>query len=199
MDNLAPGCYDQCMRPLERLSIARLRRQLLAGARGSVLEVGAGTGANLAHYPAHVSVTGVDLRPAHLVAAARKVGRHSPRPSLTLACANAESMPFATGAFDMVVGSLVFCSIHDPLAALAEIKRVLRPGGQLHLLEHVRGLTPLSQRLTDWLHPLWFALQGECHLNRETAATVAAAGFAITHTSQHARGVLQLIEAVAPP
>ncbi len=198
MDNLESSCYDHCMRPLERLSIARLRRRLLVGARGSVLEVGAGTGANLPHYPAHVTVTAVDLRPAHLVAAAGKLGRRSPRASLTLACANAQSLPFADDTFDTVVGSLVFCSIHEPLAALAEIRRVLRPGGQLLLLEHVRGLTPFSRRLTDWLHPVWFALQGECHLNRETAATVATAGFAITHTSHHARGVLQLIEAVAP-
>jgi hypothetical protein len=69
----------------------------------------------------------------------------------------------------------------------------LRPDGRLLLLEHVRGLTPVMRRLTDWLHPLWFALQGECHLNRETARTVAAAGFNIVETSTHGWGLLQRI------
>ena len=110
----------------------------------------------------------------------------------------ASLVPFPAATFDTIVGTLVFCSIHDPLAALAELRRVLRPGGRLLLLEHVRGQTPVTRRLTDWLHPLWFAMQGECHLNRETAAAVAAAGFRVERAESHGRGMLQLIHATAP-
>jgi len=115
-----------------------------------------------------------------------------------VAAADAHWLPFADGAFDTVVATLVFCSLSQPEAGLTELRRVLRPGGRLLMLEHVRGQTPWTRRLTDWLHPVWFALQGECHLNRETAATVAAAGFHLDHTSNHARGLIQTILATAP-
>lgn len=149
------------------------RRRLLAQARGRVLEIGAGTGANVPLYPPAARVVATEPneeRLAALPAASAGVQR---------AGARAEALPFAAATFDTVVGTLVFCSIADPLRALAEIRRVLVPGGRLLLLEHVRGRTPVSRRLTDWLHPLWFALQRECHLNRDTAQAVARAGFAV--------------------
>ena len=104
-------------------------------------------------------------------------------------------MPFASNQFDVVVGTLVFCSIPQPEVALAEIRRVLRPNGRLLLLEHTRGHGPISRRFTDWLQPLWFAMQGECHLNRETAVTVQNAGFTIEHSSVHGYGLLQMMRA----
>lgn len=198
MDNLESSFYDRCMWPLERLSLTRLRRHLLSEAEGAVLEVGTGTGVNLSWYPQDVAVTAIDLRPAHLAAALSKYSQNPRGHLLSVACGNAQKLPFADQVFDSVIGTLVFCSIHEPLTALTEIRRVLRPGGRLLLLEHVRGLNPLAKKVTDWLHPVWFALQGECHLNRETAETVAAAGFSITHTSQHAGGVIQIIHASAP-
>ncbi len=182
---------------LERFSLTRLRRPLLAEARGAVLEIGAGTGANLPLYDPGLRVMAVELRPERLAAAARKA-HAARRAHVTVAAADAHDLPFPAASFDTVVGTLVFCSIADPPAALAEIRRVLRPGGQLLLLEHVRGQTPLTRRLTDWLHPAWFALQGECHLNRETGATVAEAGFRVEAKETHARGLLQLIWAIAP-
>lgn len=182
---------------LERFSLTRLRRPLLAAARGAVLEIGAGTGANLPLYDPDRRVVAIELRPERLATAARKA-HVAGRADVAVAAADAHDLPFPAASFDTVVGTLVFCSIGDPLAALAEIRRVLRPDGQLLLLEHVRGQTPLTRRLTDWLHPLWFALQGECHLNRETAATVAAAGFRVDATESHGRGLLQLIRATAP-
>jgi ubiquinone/menaquinone biosynthesis C-methylase UbiE len=197
MDHIDAQRYDRGMWLAERYSLTRLRRIVLAEARGSVLEVGAGTGANLPLYDAGLRVTAVELRPERLAAAARKA-HAAGRADVTVAAANAHDLPFPPTSFDTVVGTLVFCSIHDPLAALAEIRRVLRPGGRLLLLEHVRGQTPLTRRLTDWLHPLWFAMQGECHLNRETAASVAAAGFRVERAESHARGLLQLIHATVP-
>lgn len=187
--------YDRGMWCLERFSLLPLRAELLTGVAGEVLEIGVGTGANLPFYPAGVQMAAVDRQAERLAAAAGKTKR-GPRPAF--ACADAQQLPFPDGAFDAVVGSLVFCSIPDPLAALADVRRVLRPGGRLHLLEHVRGQTPMSRRLTDWLHPVWFALQGECHLNRETAAAVEEAGFQIDQLSVHSKGLLQLIRATSP-
>jgi ubiquinone/menaquinone biosynthesis C-methylase UbiE len=198
MDAIDAQRYDRGMWLLERFSLTRLRRVILAEARGAVLEVGAGTGANLPLYDAGLQVTAVELRPERLAAAARKARVAGRAAELGVAAADAHNLPFPAATFDTIVGTLVFCSIHDPLAALAELRRVLRPGGRLLLLEHVRGQTPVTRRLTDWLHPLWFAMQGECHLNRETAAAVAAAGFRVERAESHGRGLLQLIDATAP-
>lgn len=198
IDDLEARNYDRGMWLLERFSLTKLRRRIVREAEGTVLEIGAGTGANLPHYLPNTTVAAMDLRPAHLVAAAAKARRANPSLNLAVTCGDAQRLPFPDHAFDTVVGTLVFCSIHEPQTALSELRRVLRPNGRLLLLEHVRGQTPFTRRLTDWLHPLWFALQGECHLNRETAVTVAAAGFRVDATATHARGLLQLICATAP-
>ena len=198
MDSIDARRYDQGMWLLEHARLRDLRRALLAEARGAVLEIGAGTGANLPLYGDGVVVTAVELRPERLAAAARKAHAAGCAADITVVAADAHWLPFPDAAFDTLVATLVFCSVEQPAAVLAELRRVLRPGGRLLLLEHVRGQTPWTRRLTDWLHPLWFALQGECHLNRETAATVAAAGFRVVHTADHARGLVQTIIADAP-
>ena len=188
--------YDRGMWLLEHTKLSGLRRQVVRQAVGDTLEIGAGTGANAAHYQPDVTVIATDLQAAHLSAAAEKAGRLNPELRYTVVCADAQWLPFPDSSFDTILGTLVFCSIGRPELALSEIRRVLRPGGRLILLEHVRGRTPLTRRLTDWLHPVWFALQGVCHLNRDTAATVAAAGFTIQATSNHVRGLLQVIAAI---
>lgn len=184
--------YDRGMRLLERSKLFRLRRRVASEIRGRTLEIGAGTGANVVAYQPGVEVTAIDIRPESLSVARNKA---RPRRDLeyTISCADAQDLPFPDAAFDTVYGTLVFCSIAEPEQALAEIRRVLRPGGRLLLLEHVRGQTAISRKLTDWLHPLWFALQGACHLNRETAATVAGAGFRIDETTTHSYGLMQVI------
>jgi ubiquinone/menaquinone biosynthesis C-methylase UbiE len=197
MDLLEAERYDQGMRFLERLSLSNLRRELVVGLDGRILEIGTGTGANTGFYDHAVDVTAIDLRENFLRAAAAKAARNG-QATYAATCADAQHLPFETGAFDAVVGALVFCSIADPLTALREICRVLRPGGHLHLLEHVRGQNIVTRALTDVFHPLWFALQGECHLNRETARTVTAAGFTLQRTSKHGGGLLQMIKAMAP-
>jgi ubiquinone/menaquinone biosynthesis C-methylase UbiE len=183
---------------LERFRLNRLREGLLRDATGQVLEIGAGTGVNLALYGPDVTVTAVDMRPTHLAAAAQKANASGRQHLTAVGCADAHYLPFPDHTFDTVVGTLVFCSIAEPETALKEVRRVLHRGGRLLLLEHVRGQTAVTRHLTDWLHPVWFAMQGECHLNRETAHAVAAAGFQVQNTSTHARGVLQIIRAVAP-
>lgn len=190
--------YDRGMWLLEQTKLSELRQRVVRKVTGNTLEIGAGTGANVAHYQSGITVTAIDLRPTHIMAAARKAHQRSPGFEFSAACANAQHLPFPDDTFDTVLGTLVFCSIAQPQDALAEIRRVLRPGGQLILLEHVRGRTPFTRRLTDGLQPLWFAVQGVCHLNRETAAAVAEAGFQIDYTSEHAHGLIQVIHAISP-
>lgn len=177
------------------MSLRRLRSQLLNKVQGDVLEIGVGWGANLPLYHPAARVTAVDVDQERLATAAETVREIGRPQQLTITYGDAQQLPFANHMFDNVVGTLVFCSIPDPMRALSEVRRVLRPNGHLLLLEHVRGLTPVMRRLTDWLHPLWFAMQGECHLNRETANTVAAADFEIIESSTHAWGLLQRLVA----
>lgn len=201
MDRIDAKRYDRGMWSLERMNIGSLRRGLLQYVTGRVLEVGAGTGANIALYPPGIDLVTVEMRPQYASAAAEKAvaayGRRSAAP-LLINVADAQDLPFATATFDTVVGTLVFCSIADPALAMGEVRRVLKPGGRFLLLEHVRGQGAISRRLTDWLNPFWLSIQGECHLNRETARTVAQAGFDIQDVSTHARGVLQAIRAFRP-
>ncbi len=191
MSTIEAKQFDRGIRWLERWGIGHLRRKLLHGVTGRVLEVGAGTGANLAIYGRSTQITLIDIKSDRLQLARQK----SDKPDTPATCADAQKLPFAGNQFDVVVGTLVFCSIPQPELALAEIKRVLTPDGRLLLLEHTRGHGPISRRFTDWLHPLWFALQGECHLNRETAVTVQNAGFTIEHSSVHGYGLLQMMKA----
>ncbi len=194
MENIAAKRYDQGMWGLENMGLRKLRRRLLATVTGSVLEIGVGTGVNLHYYNGVERVTAVDIHLGRLRGAAEK-GRSATFP-YTVNLADAQQMPFADNQFDIVVGALVFCSIPNPVQALSEIRRVLRPNGRLLLLEHVRGQNLVTRRLTDWLQPPWFALQHECHLNRETETAVGDAGFHIKNSSTHGFGVIQLIEAV---
>ncbi len=195
MSTLEAKRYDQGMWMMERFSLTRLRRMLLQDVQGDVLEVGAGTGANLRLYNGGTRVTAVDIEPKRLAGAASKIEVYGQNGRFHVSVADAEQLPFEQNSFDAVVSTLVFCSIPNPPAALDEIKRVLRPNGQLFMLEHVRGLRPFTQRLTDWLHPTWFAMQGECHLNRETAVSVQESGFQITASREFGWGLLQMIQA----
>lgn len=188
-DRLA-SAYDRGMRPLEWLLFRRLRQQLFPSLQGNVLELGAGTGVNLPLYGDGARVVALDASSGMLQWAARRQGRRS----VSLVRADAQRLPFPTGRFDVVSGSLVFCSIADPVRALAEARRALRPGGRLVLLEHTRG-SGLGALLTDILHPLWRVCSRECHLNRETAQTVKEAGFETQRVEQHALGIVRVIEA----
>ncbi len=168
----------------EQRFLEPLRRELLAQAHGIVLEVGAGTGLNFALYaPAKVTrVEAIEPDSAMLTYARDRLPlAHVP---LTLTQAPAEALPFANEAFDCAVATLVFCSVGDPAHGFQEIRRVLKPGGTLLLLEHVRAKQRFAARLQDLLVPLTKRLAGNCHWNRDTGQTVSVSGFQIRETRQ---------------
>jgi len=197
MKSVAAKRYDRGMWGLENIGLRKLRRRMLTEVTGSILEIGVGTGANLSYYNGVDHVTAVDVHMGRLRGAVAKgLARQQSTFPYAVNLADAQQLPFAANQFDTVIGALVFCSIPYPAQALAEIQRVLKPNGRLLLLEHVRGQGAISRRHCDWLQPAWFALQHECHLNRETETAVSDAGFKIKSSSVHGFGVIQLIEAV---
>ncbi len=185
--------YNVGMLPLELLMLRRLRRQTFPLLRGNVLEIGIGTGVNLPLYGPEAHVTGCDASGEMLAWAARR--SHN---GAALTQSDVQTLPFPDGSFDLVTASFLFCSVTDPARGLAEAHRVLRAGGKLVLLEHTRGNKGLGAWLTDTLHPAWKAWSKECHLNRETAQTVAQAGFQVQRVERHALGIVRVIEATRP-
>jgi SAM-dependent methyltransferase len=169
--------YDRLTLSFERGPGERIRSQLLAAAEGRVLEIGAGTGANLRHYPD--SIVGPVLTEPDDGMAVRLVERAATRKGAEVVAARAEDLPFADASFDTVVSTLVLCSVGDPVAALREIGRLLRPGGSFLFLEHVRSDDPSRARWQDRLERPWRAVAGGCHPNRPTRATIEAAGFEV--------------------
>ncbi|RFF26732.1 MULTISPECIES: class I SAM-dependent methyltransferase [unclassified Wenzhouxiangella] len=178
-----PWLYDLFMRLAP--GIERWRSKLVAGARGWVLEVGCGTGRGLPDYGEGVELFALDPNFDALYRAHRR--RHDAR----LVCASAESIPFADNSFDCMVSSLVFCSVPDADRGLRELKRVLRPGGRLLMLEHVQARSTFGARLLDGIQPAWTWISGGCHPNRDTVAAVERAGFVIDADSFRARGLMR--------
>jgi ubiquinone/menaquinone biosynthesis C-methylase UbiE len=112
-----------------------------------------------------------------------------------LVLASAAALPFRDATFDTVIAGLVFCSVPAAPAGLAEVKRVLRPGGRLRMLEHVRSTRPWKARLQDWVQPAWTTLSGGCHPNRDTERTVVEAGFDIEPEGRRAQGEMRRFSA----
>lgn len=152
------------------------RREALAGLSGRVIEVGAGNGLNFRHYPAEVTeVLAVEPEP-YLRSRAVEAARSAPVP-VRVVEGTAEDLPAAEDEFDAAVSSLVLCSVADPAAALAELRRVLRPGGELRVYEHVLSEDPGRARRQHRLARMWPRFAGGCHPNRDTPAAIEAAGF----------------------
>ncbi|HEV7134282.1 MAG TPA: class I SAM-dependent methyltransferase [Gaiellaceae bacterium] len=166
--------YDPFLWWAERRGMAALRRTLLAEAEGRVLEIGAGTGLNLEHYGPAVAEIEL-LEPDALLhpRLRRRLAAAEVRGSITTS--GAEALPFPDASFDAVVSTLVLCTVPDPAAAVAEIVRVLRPGGRFFFIEHVRGIE--GSRTAAWqarLHRAWHAFACGCHANRDTRRLIDA-------------------------
>jgi SAM-dependent methyltransferase len=182
-DRVVAAVYDRVLAAPERAGLADDRAALLAGASGRVLEVGPGTGANLAHLPPGLAaLTLVEPSPAMRarltarIARLRRSGTALPAPVRTVAGDGAE-LPLPDGGIDTVVMTLVLCSVPDPGRVLAEVRRVLAPGGRLLLLEHVAARGGRARRVQRLLTPVWRRVAQGCHLDRDTRAALVAAGF----------------------
>lgn len=166
--------YDRLTAPMERmLGLSRGRAMVFdRPATGRMLEIGAGTGKNLPHHPAGVLVVATDLSPEMLARAREKAVNASVR--VRFLVTDAEDLAFKDGSFDRVVATCVFCSVPDPVRGLREARRVLRPGGQIILLEHMRPQGFLG-KIFDLLDPIVSRLMGP-HINRRTLDNVRRSG-----------------------
>jgi ubiquinone/menaquinone biosynthesis C-methylase UbiE len=194
-DAFAPH-YERALRPLERLILTRLRAATLRalavgsvkdGHGGRLLEIGAGTGLNFAHYPhgAHGAAT----EPSREML---RLAQTKPRPAgVCLVQNSAEALPFADDTFDAAFATLVFCSVASPPQAFAELRRVVRAGGRVVLLEHVRP-SGLLGHVFDALSFFTVRLFDD-HFNRRTAREAQRAGLRVVGIEPHALGIIQLI------
>lgn len=170
---LFSACYDRGFKGTEEAGLREMRRALLASARGRVLELGAGTGLNLEHYPEGIeSLTLVEPDPHMNKQLRPKLARTGIEAEIVEA--PAERLPLPESSFDTVAVTLVLCTVPDQGAAIAEIVRVLKPGGQLLFLEHVRSHDPATAIWQDRLERPWRFLGDGCHCNRDTAAALDA-------------------------
>jgi ubiquinone/menaquinone biosynthesis C-methylase UbiE len=163
--------YDRINQPAEAAGLSAERQRLLAQASGKTLEIGAGTGLNLAHYPEAVTQL-VLVEPDPYMARRLRRRITTIRPDADLRSATAAQLPFADASFDTVVVTFVLCSVPDPEAALAEIARVMRPGGRLLFAEHVRSDDSTVAAKQD-RPPVPYKLMG-CHPNRATLDTITS-------------------------
>ena len=174
-ERLFAAVYDPLGRSWEAKHGAELKRELLAHARGAVLEIGVGTGLSFPHYPQVDELVGIEPSEPMRRRARRRaeeLGRE-----VRLVDAPAEQLPFESDTFDTVVSLAVLCSVDDPTRVLGEIRRVLRSGGRFIFLEHVRSDDPKLGRLQDRLERPWGWVAGGCHPNRRTLHAIESAGF----------------------
>lgn len=173
--------------------IGNWRSRLLREVRGHVLEVGAGSGPNLDHYPINTHITATEFNHEAIALAKPKLNAH-----IRLASADIEHLAFPDATFDAAVATLVFCSVEQPVIGFSEVKRVLKPGGELYLIEHVRSHHGWLGRLQDRMNARWYAWAEGCNLNRDTEANVRAAGFEIEFLNARYLGLVKTIIARKP-
>lgn len=164
--------YDLGFRQMEEGGLREIRRETLKPARGRTVDIGAGTGLNLDLFPHAVSELTLVEPSVHMAAKLReKVARGSRAAEVVEA--PAESMPFPDATFDTAVFGLVLCTVGDPDAALAEVARVLKPGGRMLFFEHVRAESPRVARWQDRIERPWRFIAAGCHANRDTEAAIS--------------------------
>jgi ubiquinone/menaquinone biosynthesis C-methylase UbiE len=175
--------YDRCLKSTEDAGLRDMRRELLAEASGRTIDLGAGTGANLDLYPPQVTELVLAEPDPHMARQLRhKLGQSDREAELVQA--GAESLPVPDSSFDTAVFTLVLCTVPNPEAALAEVARILRPGGRMLFLEHVRAQDPGLARWQDRLEKPWRFIGDGCHCNRDTVATIEASPLSV-ETLEH--------------
>jgi ubiquinone/menaquinone biosynthesis C-methylase UbiE len=184
--------YDRNMAFNEKLLFGDGRAWACSQARGQVLEIAIGTGRNLPFYPADVEITGIEISPA-MLEIARKLAHDLGR-QVELLVGDAQALPFPDQRFDTVVSTLSLCCIPDERQAVAEVWRVLRPGGRFVALEHVRSPNTIVRGLERLLDPLAVRTQAD-HLLREPVEAVLAAGFRIEHLERRKLGIVERLVA----
>jgi ubiquinone/menaquinone biosynthesis C-methylase UbiE len=188
--------YDPLTCWPERKIFAPLRTSLVGEVSGRVLEIGAGTGANFPHYqPGQTIVT---TEPDQFMLRRARQRAQALGLAVELYQCPAEALPFADASFDSVISTLVLCSVTDQAASLAEIRRVLKPGGTFRFIEHVRASGRLG-RLQDLVTPVWRYFGAGCHPNRRTAQSIRAAGFEMVEVDRQSLPIIPLIVGVARP
>jgi len=188
--------YERVSRESERRGTAAHRDRALAGLAGRVIEIGAGNGLNFGHYPTTVTEVLAVEPEDRLRALAQRAATQAPVP-VRVVPGHADALPTDDATFDAAVASLVLCSVPRVAGALAEIRRVLIPGGELRFFEHVRSAQPWLGLLQDALAPLWSRAAGGCHLNRDTAAAIRAAGFHLEQLDRFYYAPLRFVPAHA--
>jgi ubiquinone/menaquinone biosynthesis C-methylase UbiE len=175
--------YDRAFEATEEAGLREMRRGLLSQARGRVLELGAGTGLNLDLYPEAIESLTLTEPDPHMTKQLRQKLAQASRQA-DLVEAGAEDLPFEDDSFDTAVVTLVLCTVPDQPRTLQEIRRVLKPGGQLLFLEHVRSHSPDLARWQDRLERPWRFVGDGCHCNRDTVSGLEAAGFDVGEVEQ---------------
>jgi len=166
--------YDRCLKGAEEAGLRKIRGEALATATGRTIDIGAGTGANAALYPESVTELVLAEPDLHMLRQLRAKGVDA-----RIVEASGESLPFEDDSFDTAVFTLVLCTVPDPAKALAEAARVLRPGGRLLFVEHVRAQEPRLARWQDRLERPWRFCGDGCHCNRDTVATIEASALSL--------------------
>jgi ubiquinone/menaquinone biosynthesis C-methylase UbiE len=187
--------YDRSIAFWEKVLFGDGREWVCSRARGEALEVAIGTGRNLAFYPEGVRLSGIDLSPAMLELArerARELGME-----VDLREGDAQDLPFPDGSFDTVVCTLSLCSIPHERRTVAEMKRVLKPGGRLLLLDHIRAASGLGRAVQKALEVVTVPLEGE-HLLRRPLEHVRAEGFRIEERERYKGGIVERVSARKP-
>jgi ubiquinone/menaquinone biosynthesis C-methylase UbiE len=188
--------YQRISAESERRGTAEHRDRALAGLTGRVVEVGAGNGMNFRHYPATVTEV-VAVEPENNLRALAERAASSASVPVTVVAGHGDALSFDDETFDGAVVSLVLCSVPEPGHFLAEVRRVLKPGGELRFFEHVRSDSPVLGVFQDAITPLWSAIGGGCHLNRDSRAAIGAAGFEIDEIDRFSYRPLKFVPAHA--
>lgn len=189
---LFAAVYDGSLWLGERFGMAERRRRLLAGTHGRVLEIGAGTGLNLGHYPATLDeLVLTEPDPAMADVLEQRLRGGSGRRGLVRAEAGA--LPFKDASFDTAVSTMVLCTVPDPDAAIRELRRVLRPGGRLLFIEHVRSDSPRLARWQDRLVRPWRLVACGCRCNRRTLELLRGGGFDVAAMRESWRAMPPLV------